>query len=183
MTELFSTFTASLINSNFLFCMSQGYPRALLPLTVAGIPSIHICLDFIPELLAQPQLEKQVNNPSRVPPTPPPPPPQLSRPLIFKAHANVHADFCDPAAVPVVYSVRLTQIPQCGQVSYQRYGDPPHRWMPFISFVYTLKVSFGLNKWCVSSQCWPVPSGTHFSCPSCPAWWASVRPSLRSMMM
>ncbi|XP_037543533.1 integrator complex subunit 2 [Nematolebias whitei] len=37
----------------------QGYPRALLPLTVAGIPSIHICLDFIPELLAQPQLEKQ----------------------------------------------------------------------------------------------------------------------------
>uniref|UniRef100_A0A6Q2XLY1 Integrator complex subunit 2 n=1 Tax=Esox lucius TaxID=8010 RepID=A0A6Q2XLY1_ESOLU len=38
----------------------QGYPRALLPLTVAGIPSIHICLDFIPELLAQPQLEKQI---------------------------------------------------------------------------------------------------------------------------
>ncbi|KAJ3589301.1 hypothetical protein NHX12_010146 [Muraenolepis orangiensis] len=32
----------------------------LLPLTVAGIPSIHICLDFIPELLAQPQLEKQI---------------------------------------------------------------------------------------------------------------------------
>ncbi|XP_030217824.1 integrator complex subunit 2 [Gadus morhua] len=38
----------------------QGYPQALLPLTVAGIPSIHICLDFIPELLAQPQLEKQI---------------------------------------------------------------------------------------------------------------------------
>lgn len=38
----------------------QGYDPALLPLTVAGIPSIHICLDFIPELLAQPQLEKQV---------------------------------------------------------------------------------------------------------------------------
>ncbi|MEQ2256777.1 Integrator complex subunit 2, partial [Ilyodon furcidens] len=37
-----------------------GYPQALLPLTVAGIPSIHICLDFIPELLAQPQLEKQI---------------------------------------------------------------------------------------------------------------------------
>ena len=34
----------------------QGYPQALLPLTVAGIPSIHICLDFIPELLAQPQV-------------------------------------------------------------------------------------------------------------------------------
>uniref|UniRef100_A0A673MP26 Integrator complex subunit 2-like n=1 Tax=Sinocyclocheilus rhinocerous TaxID=307959 RepID=A0A673MP26_9TELE len=38
----------------------QGYPQALLPLTVAGIPSMHICLDFIPELLAQPQLEKQI---------------------------------------------------------------------------------------------------------------------------
>ncbi|KAM8899407.1 integrator complex subunit 2 isoform 2-T2 [Spinachia spinachia] len=38
----------------------EGYPQALLPLTVAGIPSIHICLDFIPELLAQPQLEKQI---------------------------------------------------------------------------------------------------------------------------
>lgn len=42
-------------------CVSlQGYPQDLLPLTVAGIPSIHICLDFIPELLAQPQLEKQI---------------------------------------------------------------------------------------------------------------------------
>ncbi|KAG7483778.1 hypothetical protein MATL_G00041950 [Megalops atlanticus] len=38
----------------------QGYPQELLPLTVAGIPSMHICLDFIPELLAQPQLEKQI---------------------------------------------------------------------------------------------------------------------------
>jgi len=38
----------------------QGYPRELLPLTVAGIPSMHICLDFIPELIAQPHLDKQV---------------------------------------------------------------------------------------------------------------------------
>ncbi|XP_069040691.1 integrator complex subunit 2 isoform X2 [Lepisosteus oculatus] len=38
----------------------QGYPQELLSLTVAGIPSMHICLDFIPELLAQPQLEKQI---------------------------------------------------------------------------------------------------------------------------
>lgn len=45
-------------------CPCQGYHQALLPLTVAGIPSIHICLDFIPELLAQPQLEKQVNPPN-----------------------------------------------------------------------------------------------------------------------
>ena len=27
---------------------------------VAGIPSMHICLDFIPELLNQPRTEKQV---------------------------------------------------------------------------------------------------------------------------
>ncbi|XP_064613118.1 LOW QUALITY PROTEIN: integrator complex subunit 2-like [Liolophura sinensis] len=37
----------------------QGYPRELLPLTVTGIPSMHICLDFIPELIRQPQREKQ----------------------------------------------------------------------------------------------------------------------------
>lgn len=28
---------------------------------VAGVPSMHICLDFIPELLGQPQVEKQVS--------------------------------------------------------------------------------------------------------------------------
>lgn len=38
----------------------QGYPVELLPVTVAGIPSMHICLDFIPELINQPQLEKQL---------------------------------------------------------------------------------------------------------------------------
>nr|XP_048680474.1 integrator complex subunit 2 isoform X2 [Caretta caretta] len=38
----------------------QGYPCELLSLTVAGIPSMHICLDFIPELIAQPELEKQI---------------------------------------------------------------------------------------------------------------------------
>ncbi|XP_071448160.1 integrator complex subunit 2 [Hetaerina americana] len=38
----------------------QGYPRELLPVTVQGIPSMHICLDFIPELLSLPALEKQV---------------------------------------------------------------------------------------------------------------------------
>jgi len=38
----------------------QGYSRDLLPITVQGIPSMHICLDFIPELLSQPSLEKQV---------------------------------------------------------------------------------------------------------------------------
>ncbi|KAL7289015.1 hypothetical protein TKK_0016972 [Trichogramma kaykai] len=38
----------------------QGYPRELIPVTVAGIPSMHICLDWIPELMAQPELDKQV---------------------------------------------------------------------------------------------------------------------------
>ena len=38
----------------------QGYPLELLSITVAGVPSMHICLDFIPELLSQPDLEKQL---------------------------------------------------------------------------------------------------------------------------
>ena len=38
----------------------QGYPPSLLSLTVPGIPSMHICLDFVPQLLNQPHLEKQV---------------------------------------------------------------------------------------------------------------------------
>ncbi|KAF6206701.1 hypothetical protein GE061_017937 [Apolygus lucorum] len=38
----------------------QGYIRDLLPVTIAGVPSLHICLDFIPELLSQPVLEKQI---------------------------------------------------------------------------------------------------------------------------
>jgi integrator complex subunit 2 len=38
----------------------QGYPMELLPVTVAGIPSMHICLDFLPELLSQPDSEKQI---------------------------------------------------------------------------------------------------------------------------
>ncbi|EFN80684.1 Integrator complex subunit 2 [Harpegnathos saltator] len=38
----------------------QGYPRQLLQITVPGIPSMHICLDWIPELLSQPEPEKQV---------------------------------------------------------------------------------------------------------------------------
>ncbi|GAB6030189.1 Integrator complex subunit 2 [Chamberlinius hualienensis] len=38
----------------------QGYPMELIPITVAGIPSMHIALDSIPELLSQPQLTKQI---------------------------------------------------------------------------------------------------------------------------
>lgn len=38
----------------------QGYPDELLPVTVYGIPSIHIALDFLPELLNQPLIERQI---------------------------------------------------------------------------------------------------------------------------
>ena len=38
----------------------QGYSPDLLPMTTKGIPSIHICIDFIVELMNQPYLEKQV---------------------------------------------------------------------------------------------------------------------------
>lgn len=38
----------------------QTYSSLLLPITSEKIPSMHICLDFIPELLSQPDLPKQV---------------------------------------------------------------------------------------------------------------------------
>lgn len=38
----------------------QGYPRELLSMTVRGIPSMHICLDFIPELLTMAEMDKQI---------------------------------------------------------------------------------------------------------------------------
>lgn len=38
----------------------QTYPSELLSTTSDKIPSMHICLDFIPELLSQPDLSKQV---------------------------------------------------------------------------------------------------------------------------
>jgi len=37
----------------------QGYPLDLLPITVKGVPSMHICLDFAPELLRQSDMDKQ----------------------------------------------------------------------------------------------------------------------------
>jgi len=38
----------------------QGYPQTLLPVAAEGVPSMFICLDFVPELLSQPSVEKQV---------------------------------------------------------------------------------------------------------------------------
>lgn len=38
----------------------QGYPRDLLSMTVRGIPSMHICLDFIAELLSMAEMDKQI---------------------------------------------------------------------------------------------------------------------------
>ena len=62
-------FTFSFLNAKFLitFTLSsclftthfQSYPLELLPITVKGVPSMHICLDFAPELLRQADLEKQ----------------------------------------------------------------------------------------------------------------------------
>ena len=37
----------------------QGYPLEALPIMVKGVPSMHICLDFAPELLRQADLDKQ----------------------------------------------------------------------------------------------------------------------------
>lgn len=37
----------------------QGYSTELLPMMVSGVPSMHICLDFVVELFSQPQIEKQ----------------------------------------------------------------------------------------------------------------------------
>ena len=37
----------------------QGYSKELLSMMVSGVPSMHICLDFVMELLSQPQIEKQ----------------------------------------------------------------------------------------------------------------------------
>lgn len=38
----------------------QTYPSDLLAITIEKVPSMHICLDYIPELLSQPDLPKQV---------------------------------------------------------------------------------------------------------------------------
>lgn len=38
----------------------QGYSRDLLGITVQGIPSMHICMDFVPELLGMQEMNKQI---------------------------------------------------------------------------------------------------------------------------
>lgn len=38
----------------------QGYSRELLSMTVKGIPSMHICMDFVPELLGMAEIDKQI---------------------------------------------------------------------------------------------------------------------------
>lgn len=43
-----------------IFVCFKGYPLELIPLTVARIPSMHICIEFIHELIAQPHVDKQV---------------------------------------------------------------------------------------------------------------------------
>ena len=43
-----------------VFKIIKGYPKQLLPIMVHGVPSMHICLEFAPKLLAHYELEKQV---------------------------------------------------------------------------------------------------------------------------
>lgn len=38
----------------------QGYPSELLEVVIKGVPSMHICLDFLQELMQQPSLNKQI---------------------------------------------------------------------------------------------------------------------------
>lgn len=38
----------------------QGYPTGLLEVVIKGVPSMHICLDFVQELMQQPSLKKQI---------------------------------------------------------------------------------------------------------------------------
>lgn len=43
-----------------LYSCFQGYPSELLEVVVKGVPSMHICLDFLQELMQQPSLNKQI---------------------------------------------------------------------------------------------------------------------------
>ena len=39
----------------------KGYSRELIPILVKCVPSMHICLDFVPKLLTNGDLKKQAN--------------------------------------------------------------------------------------------------------------------------
>lgn len=38
----------------------QTYPREVIPIMVMGVPSMHICLDFLKDFLTMPEMDKQV---------------------------------------------------------------------------------------------------------------------------
>ena len=40
--------------------IKKGYSKSLIPVLVKGVPSMHICLDFVPKLLTNGDLKKQV---------------------------------------------------------------------------------------------------------------------------
>lgn len=48
------------LRSLIVFCTVKGYHHDLIPVTVAGIPSMHICLEFIPMLMQQPDYDKLI---------------------------------------------------------------------------------------------------------------------------
>ncbi len=38
----------------------QGYSKKMMPILVRGVPSMHICLDFVPKLLSHSDIDKQI---------------------------------------------------------------------------------------------------------------------------
>lgn len=38
----------------------QTYPREVIPMMVMGVPSMHICIDFLHEFLSMPEMDKQI---------------------------------------------------------------------------------------------------------------------------
>lgn len=50
------------MGNKFIYLIKKGYPKQLLPVLVNGVPSMHICLDFLPKLLSHNEIDKQVIN-------------------------------------------------------------------------------------------------------------------------
>ena len=95
----------------------QGYDSGLLNLVVSKIPSMHICLDFIPELLNQPDLDKQVRDNSE---------PFDSKVLNFSSNrfdfflSHPPTDLLHPAVLLPVQTVLDHEIAEHRQALFQR---------------------------------------------------------------
>ncbi len=47
-------------NHEFDYILIKGYETSLIPMLVQGVPSMHVCLDFIPKLLSNADVNTQV---------------------------------------------------------------------------------------------------------------------------